>query len=68
MRLNSQRFHEEDLATFWQAIVQTGTFVRPGLQFGSNSRHFRLGFGSMNDKDLECGLQHIANALNATAQ
>ncbi|MFK7806037.1 MAG: pyridoxal phosphate-dependent aminotransferase [Anaerolineae bacterium] len=64
MRLNAARFVDADLEKFWQALAHNDTIVRPGLQFGSDIRHFRLGFGHVTFEQLEVGLQNISKALH----
>lgn len=63
MRLNKQRFADSDLPKFWASLSEHDTLVRSGLQFGSDIRHFRLGFGHVTDQRLEIGLQNISAAL-----
>lgn len=65
VRLNSQRFSDDDLPKFWQALADHDTIVRPGLQFGSDIRHFRLGFGHVTVEQLKNGLRNISRALRA---
>ena len=67
MRLNKTRYEEADLEKFWQALADNDTLVRSGLQFGSDIRHFRLGFGHVPFAQLEAGLQNISKALQTAA-
>jgi len=63
MRLSHQRFDDSVLPRFWQALAELDTFVRPGVMFGSDLRHFRLGFGHLSLDALEAGLENISTAL-----
>ena len=64
MRLGTQ-FSDAQLPHFWQALADNDTIVRPGLLFGSDIRHFRLGFGHLSLHDLEIGLSNLSAALDA---
>ena len=63
MRLNRDRLSDYQVNAFWHHLAEADTFVRPGLMFGSDTRHFRLGFGSMPFDQLEEGLNNISQAL-----
>ncbi|MEM7113165.1 MAG: pyridoxal phosphate-dependent aminotransferase [Chloroflexota bacterium] len=65
MRLNRKRFSEADLPLFWERIVAKETFMRPGLLFGSDNRHFRLGFGHVTQDELTQGLANITAVLES---
>ena len=59
------QFSDAQLPRFWQALADNETIVRPGLLFGSDIRHFRLGFGHLSLHDLEIGLSNLSAALDA---
>ena len=63
MRLNRDRFNDDQVTAFWHHLAEVDTFVRPGLMFGSDSRHFRLGFGSLPFDQLEIGLDNVSKVL-----
>ena len=63
MRLNQDRFDQAGVEQFWRALAESDTLVRSGLQFGSDTRHFRLGFGHIPTADLEIGLDNLSKAL-----
>lgn len=63
MRLNRDRFDEARITRFWETLAELDTLVRPGLLFGSDTRHFRLGFGHLPYDLLEIGLANLSRAL-----
>ena len=67
MRLSPAHFDDDGVTAFWESLEQTETIVRPGLLFGSDTRHFRLGFGHIPYQMLEKGLENIAIALASGA-
>ena len=64
MRIRADFLADAQLTAFWEALAELDTLVRPGLLFGSDQRHFRLGFGHIPYDMLEQGLSNISKALD----
>jgi aspartate/methionine/tyrosine aminotransferase len=63
LRLPSDRFADDTVATFYQRLGERETRVAPGSWFGEHDRVFRLGFGHLAAAEFSNALDRLADAL-----
>lgn len=64
LRLPTDRFSDDEVATFYARLAERDTRVAPGSWFGEHDWVFRLGFGHLPADDFTTALDRLADTLS----